>query len=231
MSRSLIILILIFCCNALQAVTIDFNELETKIKNELQKNFTDKNFTRIEVECMKQPAVIFPEGSYKIVVMSPDKTQGLVTIPVEIVGSAHKKTLHFLANVKIWGKALVARDMLNRKSIINLENIEVKEVDLTPLLSARKNYYLNYDQVLNLRAAGYLKKGDILSESNTEKTPDVCVNKILALTAAKSNIEIKIQVKALEEGFIGNTIKVLNMKYNKTLMARIINSNEAVLLN
>ncbi|MDD5457320.1 MAG: flagellar basal body P-ring formation chaperone FlgA [Candidatus Margulisbacteria bacterium] len=231
MKKSLIIIILIFCCNALQAVTIDFNELESKIKKELQKNFTDKNFSRMEIECMKHPSVIFPEGSYKIVVMSPDKTQGLVTIPVEIVGSTQKKSLQMMANVKIWGKALVARDMLNRKSPISPDNIQVKEVDLTPLLSAHKTYYRNFEQVRNLRALAYLKKGDILCESNTERNPDVNINKILAMTATRSNIEIKIQVKALEEGFIGNTIKVLNMKHNKTLTARIINSDEAVLVN
>ena len=96
---------------------------------------------------------------------------------------------------------------------------------------AKKITLKSEKELKNRRAKYFLKKGDILTRTNTEEIPDILQNKEIIMKVSNAVLSVTMLVKTLEEGFIGDTIKVMNPKYKKILLAQVRSKDELVLVN
>ncbi len=188
-------------------------------------------YSKVQVSVLPHPKVSFPDKDYQVNINLPEQLLGMTVIPVDIDSQKNHLSLQFQANIKVYKNVVVAAKALNQKSVIAKEAVALQEKDVTNLILAKKTFLENVEEAADLRAKTFLKEGEILTSEKTEKIPDVLLNAMLTMIAQKSSIVIKLPVKALEEGCIGDTIKVINTKYNKIVLAKITKSNEVLLVD
>ena len=224
-------LISIFILSSLvMAVTIDHSRVHKKIKNVILAELSQK-YKNVEIQVLKRPQLIFPDEIYNVEIKKPKKLVGMTSVKVLIIGKNKTVKLNYMTNVKVKADVMVVAKSINRKTPISQTFVELREEDITNQILANKQTFASKDEFRNLRTSRFLKKGDILTKANTERMPDILENKEMSMHISKDNLSVTMLVKALEEGFVGDTIRVMNAKYKKVLLAQILSKSEAVLAN
>lgn len=224
------IILLLILSSFVFTVSVDHNMIHKQIKSVLKAALKQK-YKNIDIQVLKRPKLLFPDEIYNVEVRKPKKLVGMTTVQVLLIGKTKQIKLQYLANVKIREDVLIVARSINRKTALSKRIIEVQEKDITNQILAKKTIFKSKDDIAGLRTKSFLKKGDILTRANTETIPDILKNREMSMKISKSNLSVTMRVKTLEEGFIGDIIKVMNEKYKKVLLAQVINGKEVVLVN
>ncbi len=137
-------------------------------------------------------------------------------------GSKHKVTW-LSANTLFLRNVIVAKKSIPySNNTINLEHFTSKELfveDPTQLITdikSLKHYRLN--RMVN--------KNQIISLSDVSKVHLVQYGKPVKAFIRRKNLHVTIDASPLENGFFGNTIKLKNIKTNKTIVGKVIDLNK-----
>lgn len=213
------------------AVIVDQKKIQNKIALMLINELSLK-FDKVDVNVMVQPKIKISDSNYKLRINLPERKIGLIVIPVTITTRQQSSKHYFTAEVKVSDQVWVFSRPLNRFFEISEQSLEKKNVDITHLLLKGKNIIKKKKNVVGkFRTKGYVSKNEILCQELLEPIPDVVKNRELLLIVRAAPVSIKMRVEALDDGFIGDTIKVSNSKYKKVLFAKILNSREVILVN
>lgn len=227
MKRLLICFLLV---GMVSAAVVDVTQVEKIIVSTLEQELL-KTYSKVDIEVFNHPEVICRAADYKIQVSLPEKLAGMVTIPVTITSAKDHFVTSYLAKVRVFDEVYVYTESLNRKSPLSPQDLSLQVKDITHLVLAKKALVRNPDALSGLRTKKFVRKGDIARADQMEMLPDVLVNNTLSLSVETDQVLLKCDVMALEEGFVGDIIRVKHPKYGKVLLANLVSRTEAELVN
>lgn len=138
-----------------------------------------------------------------------------------LVDGTQYQTIPVWFAVQAYGPALVANSKMPAGSVISAADFYQKEVDLslvdgTPVVSL--------DKLKTMRLKKTVYKGDVVTRNNIEVLPNVLVGQKVAVTANVGNVSIRTTAIALEDGKIGDRIKVKTMDNSSEYQVNVIGS-------
>jgi len=223
-------LLVMTCGGLMYAGTLDFDDISLQIKNFLRPHL-EESYGKVDIEVLNHPTVVVPDEKYTVHISLPKREIGLITVPVEIKSAHYHRKVFFSVNIRVFKDVLTVDRSVNRKASLKRSFIRTQEEDITNYLLANKHPICELKDIYGRRTQFFLQKGDVLLNENTEIIPDVLIGDELKLTISGADIMIRMDVEAVEEGFVGGEIKVMHPKYKKEMKAMIVSSKEAVLAN
>ena len=180
-------------------------------------------YEKILINVLPNPELKKKTEGYKIFIEPPKRMVGLFVLPVYLSDSKGKRKIEFQVDVRVLDNVLVLKRTITKKECINSEDTYFTERDITNQLIRSNEPIKNINKLINTRAKNFLKKDEVLTAEMLEQIPDVLVNEELVMSAENKNINVELKVKAVQEGNIGEVIKVITPKYKKELKVKIIN--------
>lgn len=145
---------------------------------------------------------------------------------VKFYFSCHSgKTFTFSAELVGKARSLVVKDSIKRKTKLNSQNTSLEWVELDilraePLLMLPNNYY---------QTTRNLRKGQNVYLKDIDVAPVIDRGRKVKAVFIHSNITVEVEVTALEDGTLGDTIKVENSSSNRIFFGEIIDASTVVI--
>ena len=212
------------------AVPVDMARVKDQIRAMVQTELQGK-YPHYELTIMNHPPMSWSDTEYQVRLEPPKSLIGTIVIPATLYSKARQIKTDFQISVKVWDTILTAQQSINRKQMISEAMLSLAEKDITSIILSHKKVYHSTDEVVGYRSKNYFKAGDILASDRLEMQPDILKDQVISLLVNKHDIEVKLPVMAMEEGFIGDVIKVLNTRSKKVLMARIDSKDSVEMVN
>jgi len=147
------------------------------------------------------------------------KQRGKITVGVSCAQPVLWKVF-VSATVFEYADVVVAKNVLEKKSIITEQDIEIKRVNISTL---RKQPILDKTQVINTSAKRYLRAGTIISDDSICM---VCRGDQVEITAKNQFFNINLKGIALADAAMGSNTTIRNSQSNRSFTARVIGRNQ-----
>ncbi len=135
------------------------------------------------------------------------------------VGGRTERTMSVTADVRIWRPVVVAGYMLQRGEEIELASCELAERDVTQV---RGGYFTDMAAIQGLQARRTVGIGDIITEKHVEKIPVVRRGDAIRLIARAGRMSMSAVGEALQDGGIGDRIRVKNSDSGKVVYGQVL---------
>ncbi|MFZ6876346.1 flagellar basal body P-ring formation chaperone FlgA [Undibacterium sp. Di27W] len=116
--------------------------------------------------------------------------------------------------------ALQVRHDVARGELLKAADVEVKDIDLFADLN--EAVMLSALTTSPVRAKTFLPKGGVLSKANVETQPDVLRGEFAVLLSHEGLVSVESRVEAMQDGIVGQVIKVRPVNSNNQIQAKII---------
>ena len=117
----------------------------------------------------------------------------------------------------ISSQAMVITELVERGTMIDATNSELKQV----LVQIPSDAIIDSTQVNRASAKRRLNPGEILRFSDVAMMPHVIADTTTTLELNKTNFNLTIEVLAIEDGFIGDRIRVRNQESGEIIYATV----------
>ena len=213
------------------AVTLSSQLLISQIKKDVAEQVSSVIPGKIAVDVRSLPynSIEIPTGNLKINVSVNMRYFMPYTIArVEIlVNNKEVRSFGVPVRLQVWDKVWVASGTINRGETFSDSNIrlENKEISMIAEKAVRENSILEGNLVKKC-----FVPGEIIDQRFIESVPDVMKSSQVSLIFKTSTIIVNLPGEALDNGKIGDYIKVRNKNYKKDYIGKVIGSN-TVLIN
>lgn len=164
-------------------------------------------------KCNKYLQVYMPKGSREI---------GKTTVGVKCTGS-NPWSLHVPVIISINKKVLVTRRQLNKGEVLTAADIKLEKHDLAKL---SYGYYEDINNGIGMKLKRRVLAGTVLTPAMLKKPQVVRRGQNVTLLAQSGRMSVRMSGKALDNGAVGERIKVMNIKSGKKLEGTITSSGE-----
>ncbi|HZJ92003.1 MAG TPA: flagellar basal body P-ring formation chaperone FlgA [Thiopseudomonas sp.] len=163
---------------------------------------------------LRLPACSIP---LQVSLESPAQPIGRVTLRVRCDSNA-PWTIFVPGHVNLYREVAVAQRSMRRNSIVQAADIQLLERDVSSL---RQGYILNLENVVGQKITRPVQPNQVLS-ANYLKAP-AAVNKgdAVVISANGTSMFVRMPGVALEEGAIGQQIRIRNTRSNRIVHARV----------
>lgn len=215
-----------------QASVIYADFISSEVKKDLIKQVSSQIQGRIEVNVNQIPYknLNIPEG--KVEIKAEINIQNYftsTTIAKVGVFVDNKEITSFGVPVKIsvYDKVWVASEGINRGSSLTGMNIEIKEKEISEIAKTAARTKNSPD--------GYLAKknfriGEVIDTRYIETIPDIMRNNRVSIIFQSPYITVSMPGEAMQDGKIGDFIKVRNKQYKKDYIGKVVGNN-TILVN
>ena len=117
----------------------------------------------------------------------------------------------------ISSQAMVITELVERGNMIDASNSELKQV----IVQIPGDAIIDRAQVYRASAKRRLNPGEILRFSDVAMMPHVIANTTTTLELNKTNFNLTMEVLAVEDGFIGDRIRVRNQESGEIIYATV----------
>ena len=117
----------------------------------------------------------------------------------------------------ISSQAMVITELVERGNMIDASNSELKQV----IVQIPGDAIIDRTQVYRASAKRRLNPGEILRFSDVAMMPHVIANTTTTLELNKTNFNLTMEVLAVEDGFIGDRIRVRNQESGEIIYATV----------
>ncbi|MEO2068742.1 MAG: flagellar basal body P-ring formation chaperone FlgA, partial [Desulfurobacteriaceae bacterium] len=190
------------------------DELKKRIVSLFRKKFPDWEIVSISV-----PRIIIPYSSFKdsLEVEKLDRRYARVRYTIFRNGKPVKRVFITL-RVEKKQSVVVAKKNIPKGKIITFEDLEVVKLPE----SKAKNTFLSKEEVIGRVARRDIRKGEVIRERDILPHFIVFKGKPVKVVYSSGTIHIEILGIALENGSLGDIIKVKNISTGKVLLCRVI---------
>lgn len=144
---------------------------------------------------------------------------GLLVFPVDVFLDGSRVTsVTARASLVVKDRVVVAARDLTRNHVIGPEDVQVVEKSLAGLPPDAPR---DAAKIIGLRTTRPIKSGLVFSGSDLEPPPAVNVRQNVWITVVSGGIRVTAQGVALEEGVVGQTIRVQNLESKRIIIARV----------
>jgi len=208
------------------AAVLDSQFIINQIKKDVTKQISSMVSGRIEIEVTNIPykTIEVPEGKVDIVASSNLQHFSSLTVArVEILVNGEKfKSFGTPIKISVYDKVWVAKDVIDRGKSLSGSNIalEKKEITLMAETAVREDF-----SPFNCSVKKTFKPGDIIDTRYVEKIPLIIKNSPISIVFKSSDITITMSAEALDNGKIGDYIRVRSKQYKKDYIGKVISAN------
>lgn len=148
------------------------------------------------------------------------RASGRVTVGVRCTGSK-PWSLYVPAGIQQFDQVVVAKRHIKRGGLVTRADLTLERQDLTRL---RRGYFLHPDDVLGLIAERGIRHGTTLTPHLLEQPMAVKRGARVVIIARIGGIEARMKGKSLDNGSLGEQVRVKNLSSKKELEARVISA-------
>ena len=202
--------------------------LPTKnIKKVIQDSYI-KHYPTIKIESIrvtqfgKTPKNFNQFKEQEIIISTPSLKKEKSTISVVYSSPQKDKKIYFKYQIKATIGLYKANTLIQRNTLLTLENSHFEQIPFTNLLAQPINEH-HINQYTTKRT---IKKNKIITISDIKKSIDIIKNQKITATISEGELKITFQAKTLQSGTIGDVIKIKRGK--NTIFKAIIKSKNSV---
>lgn len=118
--------------------------------------------------------------------------------------------------IKYLKPVVVALTPISKGEQFSNSNIGISYIDS---LNLRGNFFVSPEKIIGARSKREIRSGDVIKNNQMCM---VCKDDLVDLEAGTEKVTIKIEGKALEDGSLNDSIKVLNTRSQKVVLAKVI---------
>ncbi len=143
----------------------------------------------------------------------------VVRVGIDVDGQT-LRTMSVTADVRFFRPVLVASHMLRRGEELDETSCELAERDVTQL---RNGYFVSAAEVISsMQLRRVLSAGDIITKRHVEKIPVVKRGDAITLVARAGRLSMSAAGEALQNGGIGDRIRVKNSDSGKIIYGQVL---------
>ena len=151
------------------------------------------------------------------------KPVGNVIFPIEVATATGKKKIFVRAKVEVFKNVVISNRRIKRGEEITAEDLALESRDIAVV---PQKYYEDIAQVVETEAKTSIPKNSTIYEWMIKEIPLVHRGDQVAILVIGPNLRVKTMGRALEDGYLGKTIKVRRAESDKTLEGTLISSDE-----
>jgi len=200
-----------------KSTKVSGKELAKTAQKHLMQHFAQTGW-KIEAKVRQTPSnLILRNGKLDLKphILRHVESSGLVPVKIEVyVDEKRVKVVNVHFELSATAEVVVARN-----NIAAFKPIEKTQVKLTKkkIKGLANNILTNVDAVSGMRSKRLLRTGAILTKDMLEPIPTISRGDVISIFVEFGNVTVKAQGKALQDGRIGDNIKVVNVNSNKRL--------------
>ncbi len=156
---------------------------------------------------------------YKLTKISPK-----MLIPVIITANSKNKSYNLWVRVEVYKDVVVAKNKIDRNAAVSEDDVELlnREIALLP-----ERYFKDINDVIGKYARTNIKEGSIVYDWMVKLQPVIIKGSTIKITVIGSNLVLETEGIALEDGQIGDKIKVRRIDSGKIFEAIVTGSASA----
>lgn len=207
-----------------KATEITASRIELLIKNYVIKHYKDLYKGQVEVTCGRMPGVPFdvPDGKLEIKVngsLGDAYVQRTIVRIAVYVDGKFQKIVGIPVTLALYENVWIASQPIQRDDAIGAVNVEAARRDISKMAGTAARVTNN---LMNTRAKKSFTTGDILDHRFIEKNPVVLRNSLVEIVFRSSTVAITIPGEAMENGQMGDLIRVKSREFKKEYMGKVI---------
>ncbi|MCG6939200.1 MAG: flagellar basal body P-ring formation protein FlgA [Gammaproteobacteria bacterium] len=201
------------------------NSIYWVVKKYIRDNVTSQHNQKIEVKtgkldsrlklnkCNKYLQAFSPKGS---------SMMGKTTVGVKCPGTK-PWSLHVPVTISIYKSIIVSAQQLQKDTILTAADIKQEKHDLADL---SYGYFENSKDVIGMKLKRHVLAGTALTPAMLSKRQIVSRGQNVTIYAQSGSMVVRMTGKALDNGAVGERIKVMNIKSRKKLEGIITSTGE-----
>ncbi len=199
-----------------QASTLTKERLEKAIEAYVRQNYPEVKIERVLLNFKK---MALPEGEYRLAIFTSSKTPSRLYLDMRIhSGGELLRRVHPTVLVTTYLKVPVAVRTIQRGQIIGPEDIRWERRALRGSLSR----YPKIGEVIGAVAKRKIEAGRLLTRSAIELDYAVKKRRNVKIVYQKGAIRIELLGLALQNGRVGDIVRVKNLSSNKVLRCKVL---------
>lgn len=127
--------------------------------------------------------------------------------------------VYLSAEIALFIKVVVAKTDLPRRTQLSSSLLSLQEMDLNKV---RGDYFTSLDEATGHLTKNRVRAGEILTSNNLVVSAAVNKGEQVAIIATNGKISVRMQGEALENGKIGEQIRVKNLQSGRTIRAVVV---------
>jgi flagella basal body P-ring formation protein FlgA len=204
--------------------------IETKVHKliyeKVSKDLAHIKSIKFKIDIKNRKALDFIPAnarSFKLDINPDAKYLGHSVLPILFYDSLNKLITKSSVNIQVQAitSLFIANRSIPKGTTITEADILIKKLDL---YAKPYKVLLNLSSALGKEARWTIAKDTILTQTMITDTPDIRKLSEVALLYKKENLELKIKAIALDNGIIGDTIRVRCLYKNKIFKGEVIDS-------
>ncbi|WP_205342454.1 flagellar basal body P-ring formation chaperone FlgA [Denitrificimonas caeni] len=148
---------------------------------------------------------------------SPAQPVGRVTIRVRCDSNA-PWTIFVPGHVNLYREVAIALRSLPRNSVVQAADVQLSERDVSSL---RQGYILNLENVIGQKTTRPMQPNQVVSANYLKAAAAINKGDEVVISAQGSSMFVRMPGTALEEGAIGQQIRVRNTRSKRIVHARV----------
>ncbi len=184
--------------------------------------FLNEKLKNKKVVSVYTPSLTIPSGKLKDHIQIKEEGKRFVRIEYTIYLNGSKyKTFWITARVEPLVKTIIAAKDIKKGEIIKADDLKLAKL---PERSAKKGFS-NVADIVGKIAKVNIPKGTIVKKSSLKPNFLTLRGKPVKIVYSKGNINIELLGVALENGALGDIIKVENLSTRKILLCKVVGKN------
>jgi flagella basal body P-ring formation protein FlgA len=208
-------------------ITRDYKELSPQKIEKKVSEFIRKNFENTKLVSINLPnkSYFIPTGNIKEKVSL--KSESLRHVYLDYLIYQNGKILYKIpitANIKKYMKVIEAKKDIPKGKILTTEDLKTAEIEF----KRRSGYITEIENVVGKVAKRDIKKGTVIRNSLLKPNYKVRKRKKVKIVYRNRNINIELMGLALEDGAVGDIIKVKNISSGKVILCKVVKENTVI---
>ncbi len=142
-----------------------------------------------------------------------------------LVGRRVQKEMSITADIRHFGQVLVADIGLRRGEELATETVTLAERDIT---RNKNGFFTDPTELEGLRMRRVIRPGNVLTQRHVEPIPVVQRGDGITLIAGSAHLQISLPGEAMQDGGIGERIRVRNPASGKVLYGEVVDSKNVL---
>ncbi len=126
--------------------------------------------------------------------------------------------IYVTANITVYTPVVIARTALPRQTQLTRSMLELREMDVSRL---RGNYYTRIEDLVGFRLRSRVNEGVVLTDQQLIASHAVNRGDQVVIHAIGSQLQVRMQGEALDNGQVGDQVRVRNLQSGRTIRARV----------
>jgi flagella basal body P-ring formation protein FlgA len=208
-----------------EAREITLNDIESKVKSFLINHYKPLYKGELQVTCGRIVAVPFDvdDGDVEIKINSVlrDAFRQRTVVRVSVYSNGKfQRAFGVPVTLALYDNVWVATQPILRNDAFSGANIQAEKRDISKLANTAAKASTDLTAT---RAKKTFRAGDIIDHRFVEKDPIVIRNSLVEVVFQSNTVSIAIPAEAMENGNMGDLVRVKSKKFNKEYVGKVIN--------